>query len=101
MPTDDSLPPGTLSSAASPLGFTVHVLMGVTKDGMTEEVTKEFSTWAEAIEAVAMVPDRLMSQGQGFHAITIIHTEDFPRLMQGATHAADETDQWKDWRGNE
>jgi hypothetical protein len=71
------------------LGFTVHVLLSVSSDGISDEATREFPSWAEAVDAVSMIPDQLMSQGHGWNAITIIPTEHFPRLMQGAERQPD------------
>lgn len=61
------------------LGFTVHVLVAVNGNA-TEELTREFDTWEEAVEAMMALPDQLTT----WQAITVYRTEDQPRMLLGA-----------------
>jgi hypothetical protein len=69
------------ASSAVELGFVVHVLIDIA-GGRTDEATREFATWNEAVEAVRAVPNLTT-----WRAVTIYRAEDFARMMQGAvTH---------------
>jgi hypothetical protein len=65
----------------SALGWTVHVLIGVSPTGQTDEATREVATWPDALaaanEAAQALPD--------WRAITIYRTEDQPRFLLGAS----------------
>lgn len=69
----------------SALGFTVHVFIGVDASGRTDEATREFPTWEEAVEAAAGIPAAL---GTGWQVVSLYRTENQPRMLLGAEPAA-------------
>lgn len=61
-------------------GFAVHALLGVT-NGVTDEATVEAVDVDELLERVR----ELIVMRPDFRAVTILHVEDLPLTLQGAT----------------
>jgi hypothetical protein len=74
--TDTDVPGGSMSD-----DLVVHCLLAI-EDGQTVEASREFSNLDDMLvglrEAIEHRPD--------FLAITILHLEDHPRLLEGSEH---------------
>jgi hypothetical protein len=60
--------------------FALIVFTGVRDDGKVEEMTRE----ADDIEHVGRLLRELVEDGMAWKAVTVVHIEDYPRMMDGA-----------------
>lgn len=61
--------------------YVVHALLGVDEHGNTQEISGEADDWDGAMDRAKWVADTNPS----FMAITIMHVEEHPRFVEGAT----------------
>lgn len=60
--------------------FAVHVLFGVNTEGVSDEATIEADNLDLALARIREAAERVPS----FHAITLLHVESLPAVMEGA-----------------
>lgn len=66
--------------------YAVIALLGV-QDGRTDEAHAECDDLEEAVTAVRRL---VAKRGRNWKAITIVHIEDYPKMLEGATSLDDD-----------
>lgn len=64
-------------------GYAIHALLDVGPTGQTDEVSREAPDLDTALDLIR----ELVQHRPAFRAITLLHVEDLPLTLQGATDA--------------